>query len=126
MNGGVANDEFRADDNGVGGAGGGGAAELFEKAAGGLFAHFFAGVADGGELGLDDPRDGVIIESYDSNVFRYAKTGFFQRLQEYSSKKIIGDEDSVGAGFHGEYLAGRADGGCFAEIVNDEQGRVVL
>ncbi len=55
MDGGFADDQLAADDDGIGGAGGGGASELFEEAAGGLFAHFFAGVVDRSELGLGDP-----------------------------------------------------------------------
>ena len=55
MNRRLPDDQLTANDDGIGGAGGGGAAELFEEAAGGLFAHFFAGVVDGGEFGLGDP-----------------------------------------------------------------------
>ena len=45
---GVADDEFGADDDRVGGSGGGETAQVVEETAGGLFADFFAGVIDGG------------------------------------------------------------------------------
>ena len=123
---GIADDEFAADDDGVGGSGRGGAAELVEKAAGGLFAYFFAGVVDGGELGLDDPGDGVIVKTDYCDIFGYAEAAFLEGLAEYGGKEIIGDEDSVGAYFHSEDLAGSADGGGFAEVVDDEQIGVKL
>jgi len=48
VHGGIADDEFAADDNSIGRVGGGGAAELIEEAAGDLFAHLFAGIVDRG------------------------------------------------------------------------------
>ena|ERR1700761_978803 len=100
MDGGFPDDQLATDDDGVGRAGGGRTAELFEEAAGGLFAHFFTGIVDRGELGLDYPRDGVIVKSYDGHVFGYAETGFPDGLKEYGGKKVIGYKDAVGACFH--------------------------
>ena len=56
---------------------------------------------------MDDPGDGVIVEAYDRDVFGHADSPFFQGLEEYSSKKIIGYEGAVGADLPGEDLACR-------------------
>ncbi len=124
VEGGVTDDQFGADDNGVGGPGGGQTGEVIQQAAGGLFAYFFAGVIDRGQLGLDDAGDGVVIETHDGDIFGDAEASFFKRLEEEGRKKIIGNKCAVGAVLHGEYLAGGPDSGGFAEVVDDEQARV--
>ena len=124
MEGRVADNKLGPDDDRVSGAGGGEAGQLIEQAAGCLFAYFFTRIIDGSKLGLDDPRDGLIVKTYYSDVFGHPETTFFQCLQEYGGKKVIGREDPIGADIHVEYLAGGADGGSFTEVVDHQQGRV--
>lgn len=76
MEGGISDDEFRADYDGVGGAGGGEAGELIEEAAGGLFAHFFTRVIYSSQFGLGDPGDRVVVEADDGDIFGYADIVF--------------------------------------------------
>jgi len=121
VEGGVADDEFGADDDGVGGAGGGDAGQVFEEAAGGLFAHFFAGIIDGGQFGLGDLRNSIIVEAYDGDIFGHAEATFFECLQEQGSEKIISGKDAVGAGLHVEDLAAAAESGGFAQVVDQQQ-----
>src|SRR5580698_1713384 len=121
MEGGVADDELGADDDGVGGTGGGEAGEMVKKAAGGLFAHFFAGVIDCGQLRLDDAGDGVIVKAYDRDIFGDSEPAFLECLEEQGGKKIICNKGAVGAVLHGKDLTGGADSGAFAEVVDNEQ-----
>jgi hypothetical protein len=122
----IPDDQFRSDNDGIGGAGGGETGHLVEQTASGLFAHFFSGIIDRCQFWLDDPRDGVIVKTYYSDVFGYPETTFFQGLKEDGRKKVICDEDAVGAGVHAEYLPGGADGGGLAEVVDDQQGWVEM
>jgi hypothetical protein len=122
---GIADDEFAADNNGVGSAGGGEAGELIEEAAGGLFTHFFAGIIYCSQFWLCDPGDGVVVEADDGDVFGNAEIIFDQCLEEDGGEEIICGEDAVGAAVHGCDLFGGADGGGFAEIVDDDELGVV-
>ena len=74
---------------------------------------------------MDDLRDSVVIEAYDREVFGYADSLFFQGLEEYSSKKIIGYEGPVGADLAGKDLACGAQGGGFAEVVDEQEVGVI-
>ena len=97
---------------------------LIEQTAGGPFAHFFSGIIDGSELGIDDPGYNVVVKAYDSDVLRDTAAGFFQRLLEYGGAKIICYKYAIGSGVHVEYFPGGADGGAFAEVVDEEEGRI--
>lgn len=118
---GFADDELAADNDRVGGAGGGEACELVEEAAGGLFAHFFAGIIDRRQLWLHDPGDGVVVETDDGDIFGYFYSFFFEALQENGGEEIVGCEDAVGAVIHGGDLFGGADGCGFAEVVDENE-----
>lgn len=118
---GFADDEFAADNDRVGGAGGGEACELIEETAGGLFAHFFAGIIDRRQLWLDDPGDGVIVETDDGDVFGYFYSFFFEALHENGGEEVVCDEDAVGAVFPGGDQFGGADGGGLAEVVDEDE-----
>jgi len=121
VEGGFADDEFAADDDGVRRSGGGEAGQLVEEAAGCLFAHFFAGVVDRGKLGLHDPGDRIVVEADDGDVFGYFYSFFFQGLEEHGGEEVVGGEDAVGALVQCDELFCGADGGGFAEIVYDDE-----
>lgn len=89
------------------------------------FPHFFAGVIDGSELGIDDFRDDIVVEADDSDVVGYAQAGLFECLQEDGGAEVVGDEDPVGSWVHFHDLAGRADGSFFAQVVYDEAAGVI-
>src|SRR5258708_38314013 len=101
---------------------GGDACQLVEEAAGGSFSHLFPRVVDRGQFGGDDLRNNVVIKSYDGDIFRYPKAGFFEGLNEYGGAKIIGNKDPVRAGIHIQYLAGRPDSGGFSPLLPPAQG----
>ena len=94
---------------------------MVKKAAGGLFAYFFAGVVDRGQLRLDDAGDGVIVKAYDRDIFGDSEAAFLECLEEQGGKEIICNEGAVGAVLHGEDLTGGTDSGGFAEVVDNEQ-----
>ena len=72
-----------------------------------------------------DSGDGVVVKADDREVFGYADPLFFQGLEEYSSKKIIGYEGAVWADLPGKDLPCGAQGGGFAKVVDQEEIGVI-
>lgn len=88
------------------------------------FSHFFSGIVDGSEFGIDDPGDDIVVKAYDSDIFRYTAACLFQRLLEHGGTKIIGNKDTVGSGGHVQYFLCGAEGGGLAEVVDEHEAWV--
>jgi len=98
--------------------------QVVDKVSGCHFAHFPSGVVDGGECGLYQLADGIIIKPYDGYVPRYVKMVLLEGSHADGGYEVIGYEGSIGALIHVENFFGALDAGLFAEVADHKQAFV--
>src|SRR6187402_2020855 len=113
-------DQFRAQDNGVGHIDAGGTVEVADKIPGRDLSHFVTGIIDRGKVWFHDGGYGVVIEAGKGDIGRDADAPLFEGHHAADRTIIIGDEYGVRQWGHLPDDGGGFGAGLLAQVADDD------